>query len=39
LKNIIYKKIKKKTKEKRLMWGNIIAIHNVLKEKTTKLNS
>jgi major membrane immunogen (membrane-anchored lipoprotein) len=21
------------------MWGNIVAIHNVLKKKTTKLNS
>jgi hypothetical protein len=25
--------------KKKIMWGNIIAIHNVLKKKTTKLNS
>jgi hypothetical protein len=24
---------------KKIMWGNTIAIHNVLKKKTTKLNS
>jgi hypothetical protein len=23
---------------KKIMWGNIVAIHNVLKKKTTKLN-
>jgi hypothetical protein len=25
-------------KQKKNMWGNIVAIHNVLKKKTTKLN-
>jgi len=30
---------KKIIKKKKTMWGNTIAIHNVLKKKTTKLNS
>jgi hypothetical protein len=25
--------------KKKIMWGNTVAIHNVLKKKTTKLNS
>ena len=29
--------LEKKTKKN--MWGNTVAIHNVLKKKTTKLNS
>jgi len=35
---IIMKKNKKK-QLKKTMWGNTVAIHNVLKKKTTKLNS
>jgi malate synthase len=33
--------LEKKTKKiiKKTMWGNTVAIHNVLKKKTTKLNS
>jgi hypothetical protein len=34
------KSYKKNTKkEKKTMWGNTVAIHNVLKKKITKLNS
>jgi hypothetical protein len=29
----------KKIITKKIMWGNTIAIHSVLREKTTKLNS
>jgi len=32
-------KILKKNHEKKTMWGNTVAIHSVLKKKTTKLNS
>jgi len=33
------KTILKKKSEKKTMWGNTVAIHSVLKKKTTKLNS
>jgi hypothetical protein len=36
-KTILEKKNKKN--HKKTMWGNTVAIHNVLKKKTTKLNS
>jgi hypothetical protein len=32
-------KQKKEKKGKKTMWGNIVAVHNVLKKKITKLNS
>jgi hypothetical protein len=35
---IILEKNQKK-KRKKTMWGNTVAIHSVLKKKTTKLNS
>jgi len=28
-----------KKNHKKIMWGNTVTIHNVLKKKTTKLNS
>jgi len=31
--------ILKKIIKNKIMWGNIVAIHSVLKKKTTKLNS
>jgi hypothetical protein len=36
---ILEKIIKNKNKNKKNMWGNTVAIHNVLKKKITKLNS
>ena len=31
--------IEKNHKKNKIMWGNTVTIHNVLKKKTTKLNS
>jgi len=38
-KNKIDKDNSRKKIIKKIMWGNTIAIHSVLKKKTTKLNS